>query len=168
MAEEPKSRIEVGEFRRRACIFTRRRSRWKYLPEWVDCLPMEGCVAADCGALVVWSSLLWPLLVALIGLSMLLATLFTFTLFPVLVKPRDVTGLGLGENNEWPAEYVWVDFVSMWGTHISSRDIRPRDSTSPGVLWHRPIAAESLHRVHTTRADGSVRLMGGEVGMFLQ
>lgn len=140
---ERRKRIEVEEFRRKAVYFHSVAFKMKYLPEWVDCLPVEGCVA-DCGALVVWSSLLWPLLVALIGLSMLLATLFTLTL--VLAKPRDVTGLGLGENNEWPVEYAWVDFVSTGETHISSNGIRPRDSTSPGVLWHRPIAAASLYR----------------------
>lgn len=141
--------------------------KMKYLPEWVDCLPAEGCAVADCGALAVWSSLLWPLLVALIGLSMLLATLFALTLFPVLGKPRDVTGLGLGENNEWPAEYAWVDFVSTGETHISSNGIRPRDSTSPGVLWHRPIAAESSYRGRKmSHARGMKFSLGGTV-LFL-
>lgn len=75
------------------------------LPEWVDCLPVEGCVAADGGALAVCSSLLGPLLVALIGLSAPLGTLFPSVTAPGPVGPRDI-GLGLGENNEWAVEYV--------------------------------------------------------------
>jgi len=110
----------------------------------VDCLPVEAWVAADGGALAVWSSLLGPLLAPLIGLSAPLGTLSART--PVPGMARGVTGLGLGENNEAAVEYAW-DLRSIGDIHMSSSDTRPRDSTRPGVLWHLPMATGNLHLV---------------------
>jgi len=116
-------------------------------PEWVDCLPVEGCVAADCAALAVGSSLLGPLLAPLSGLSVPLATLFASCTVPpgvTGIAARVVTGLGLGEYNDCAVEYAWIDRRSIGDTHMSSSDIRPRDSTRPGVLWHLPMATANF------------------------
>lgn len=121
------------------------------LPECIDGLPVEGCVVADCGTLAVCSSLLGPLLVALIGLSVPLGgALFASATrsTPVPGIPRNVTGLGLGENNECAVEYAWTDLRSIGDTHISSSGTRPRDSTKPGVLWHLPMATGNCHTPH--------------------
>lgn len=80
---------------------------WQNLP--VDCLLVEGCVAAECGTLTVCSSLLGaPLLAALVGLSAPLdSTLASAMAVPMVVGAvRRAVGLGLGENNEAAVEYA--------------------------------------------------------------
>lgn len=109
-------------------------------------------------ALAVCSSLLGPLLIALTGLSASLGTMLASAMARTPGMPRNVTGLGLGENSDVGAiEYGWADLRSIGDIHMSSSDTRPRDSTSPGVLWHLPMATENSNADY--RGD---RLPAGE------